>query len=262
MTSFATRGMVVLNTVLSGAMVGFLITKHRLQENLHSAAEERNRALEYLREENGRLTDDLNRISGPPTRDVPAPSGRSTDSLSLMREAAHVVRTGLLGPGMWPGKDPNEAISGFAAFAGASEAEKAALTEAVEGARRRVAELAVANAKIHRAGNQFVIETKETLEAQEAYSQMIGSLERILGTERFADQATLGMQATLERLFKKEGMMRSTLVISKSFDSRQNVVVYGISAVREKGGSTGGGMTRDALETNLAPLHVLLPADF
>jgi hypothetical protein len=254
--------MVFLGTVLIGAMVGFLITKHRLQENLSVAAEERNQTLENLRDENRRLTDDLNRISGPSMRDVPAPSGRSSDSLSLMREAAHVVRTGLLGPVMWPGKNPGEAISGFAAFAGASEAEKVALTEAVEAARRRVAELAVANATIHRTGNQFVIETKETPEAQEAYSQMIGSLERILGTERFADQATLGMQATLERLFKKEGMMASTLVISKSFDSRREIVVYDISTVREKGGSTAGGMTRDALETNLAPLHVLLPADF
>jgi hypothetical protein len=115
--------MVFLGIVLIGAMVGFLITKHRLQENLSSAAEERNRTLESLREENRRLTDDLNRISGPSTRDVSAPSGRTIDSLSLMREAAHVVRTGLLGPVMWPGQDPNEAISGFATFAGASAVE-------------------------------------------------------------------------------------------------------------------------------------------
>lgn len=91
---------------------------------------------------------------------------------------------------------------------------------------------------------------------------MLESMSRILGPERYDAHEALGVKTAIEQLFKKEGLVGTSLVITKSFDPRRQIDTYEVRTVSVSGGDTSGGMSRAALEDNIAPLDALIPADF
>jgi hypothetical protein len=147
-------------------------------------------------------------------------------------------------------------------------AEAIALQQAVDGARREMAELAVEGATVQRSEHEIVVDVQPDGALRERYRRLVDEFKARLGAERFMNFEDAGMLEGLDGSFHNFGRLSTKYIVRRN-PARLDAP-YEVSIRGNTGGKLGpieeikptGGLDRTALREKLGAMDRVVPADF